>query len=60
MKNLFDIKLYGWLNAKSETFSMLCGETFTHGEVLAAHAAVVVLLLACGLAEWLEGGGASW
>lgn len=60
MKKLFDIKLYGWLNAKSETFSMLCGETFTHGEVIVAHLAVAGLFLACGLAEWLEKGGASW
>lgn len=60
MINLFDIKLYGWLNAKSETFSMLCGETFTHGEVIVAHLAVAGLFLACGLAEWLEGGGAPW
>lgn len=60
MKKLFDIKLYGWLNAKSETFSMLCGETFTHGEVIVAHLAVAGLFLVCGLAEWLEKGGASW
>lgn len=46
--------------AKSETFSMLCGETFTHGEVIVAHLAVAGLFLVCGLAEWLEGGGASW
>lgn len=46
--------------AKSDTFSMLCGETFTHGEVIVAHLAVAGLFLVCGLAEWLEGGGASW
>ncbi len=45
-----------WLSQKSETFSAICGETFTHGEVLLTHlgfVAVVILLL---VAEWLEGG----
>lgn len=60
MMNLFNTKLESWLMAKSETFSMLCGETFTHGEVIVAHLAVAGLFLACGLAEWLEGGGALW
>ena len=45
-----------WLNAKSETFSALCGEKFTHKEVLLAHAACVLLIVACGVAEWLGGG----
>lgn len=45
-----------WLSAKSETFSALCGEEFTHREVLIAHAACVLLVVACGVAEWLEGG----
>lgn len=45
-----------WLNAKSETFSALCGEEFTRKEVLIAHAACVLLVVACGVAEWLEGG----
>ena len=45
-----------WLNAKSKTFSALCGEEFTHKEVLLAHAACVLLIMACGVAGWLEGG----
>ena len=45
-----------WLNAKSKTFSALCGEDFTHKEVLLAHAACVLLIVACGVAGWLEGG----
>ena len=45
-----------WLGARSKTFSALCGEDFTHQEVVIAHAAVVLLVLACGFAEWLEGG----
>ena len=45
-----------WLNAKSKTFSALCGEDFTHKEVLLAHAACVLLIVACGVAGRLEGG----
>ena len=45
-----------WIGAKSETFSALCGEDFTHKEVLLAHAACVLLIVACGVAGRLEGG----
>jgi len=45
-----------WLGARSKTFSVLCGEEFTHKEVLLAHAACVLLIVACGVAEWLGGG----
>ena len=45
-----------WLNAKSKTFSALCGEDFTHKEVLLAHAACMLLIVICGVAGWLEGG----
>ncbi len=45
-----------WLSAKSPSFSALAGEDFTHKEVLLAHAACVLLIVACGVAEWLEGG----
>jgi hypothetical protein len=45
-----------WLSAKSETFSALCGEDFTRKEVLIAHAACALLIVACGVADWLEGG----
>lgn len=48
--------LQEWLDEKSEMFSALCGEGFTRMEVVKAHAFVVLVLLACGLAEWLEGG----
>lgn len=46
-----------WLDAKSDTFSALCGEDFTHMEVLIAHAAFMLLIVICGVAGWLEGGG---
>ena len=45
-----------WLSAKSESFSALCGEDFTRKEVLIAHVACALLVVACGVAEWLEGG----
>lgn len=50
MKKKFDT----WLNAKSETFSKLCGETFTHKEVLLTHLYIIGLILACSLAEALS------
>ena len=45
-----------WLDGKSETFSALCGETFTRREVLLTAAACVGLVLILGVAGWLEGG----
>ncbi|WP_036932206.1 hypothetical protein [Prevotella sp. HUN102] len=45
-----------WLRAESKTFTALCGERFTHGEVLLAHLFLIAMIAACGLAEWLEGG----
>lgn len=45
-----------WLGAKSKTFSALCGEDFTHKEVIIAHAAFMLLIVVCGVAAWLEGG----
>ena len=45
-----------WLGAKSKTFSALCGEDFTHKEVIIAHAALMLLIVVCGVAAWLEGG----
>ena len=52
-----------WWSAESKTFTLLCatekGETFTHGQVVLMNLAGVGLILACVIAEWLEG-GASW
>jgi hypothetical protein len=45
-----------WLSTESRFFSTLCGENFTHREVVLAHLFFVVLLMACSLAEYLEGG----
>lgn len=42
-----------WLDAKSDTFSALCGEDFTHKEVLLAHAACMLLIVICGLSSYL-------
>ena len=49
-------ELTRWLTAPSRIFTALCGEPFTHGEVLLAHLFLIVLFAACGVAEWLEGG----
>lgn len=49
-------KFSQWLNSESATFSRLCGERFTHKEVVLAHLFFVVFLAACIVAEWLEGG----
>ena len=48
--------LQEWWNAKSETFSQLCGEEFTHKEVALAHVGTVAFILLLGVAGWLEGG----
>ena len=47
-----------WLSAKSETFSSLCGEDFTHREVLLANLVAVAFIIIIGVAGWLEGGAA--
>lgn len=43
--------LRNWLNERSETFSKLCGEDFTHKEVLLCNALLIILMLAMLLAE---------
>lgn len=45
-----------WLNAKSETFSVLCGESFTHKEVVLTHVGLVVFFIILGVAGAMEGG----
>ena len=34
-----------WLSKRSNTYSYLCGENFTHGEVLKIHLGIVAMLL---------------
>ena len=41
-----------WLNAKSETFTALCGsegDVFTHGDVVKAHLALAAVLILIGI-----------
>lgn len=33
-----------WLNKESKTFSIICGERFTHAEVIMAHIVGLVML----------------
>ena len=50
-----------WLNAKSETFTALCGtegDVFTHGDVVKVHLGLLAFLIILGVAGWLEGGAA--
>jgi hypothetical protein len=48
-----------WLDAKSETFTALCGtegDTFTRRDVVRAHLYLVALFAIACVAGWLEGG----
>lgn len=47
-----------WWFTRSETFSRMCGEKVTHGEVILTNIGIMALLAACGLAEWI--GGLPW
>ncbi len=40
-----------WWNAKSTTFSAICGEDFTHKQVIIAHAAFALFIIVCCLVE---------
>lgn len=43
-----------WLEKKSDTFSLIAGEDVTCRDVVVTHIGIIVLILACGLAEWLS------
>ena len=43
-----------WLNGKSESFSVLCGEDFTRKEVALAHLGFSLFVLVSIFAGWLE------
>ncbi len=45
-----------WSSRKSETFSALAGEPFTHGQVVKAHAYLLLVAMVMCVAGWLEGG----
>lgn len=51
-----------WLSSESKSFTALCGESFTHGEVImTAIGTVAILYLAIigtWIANWLAGGAA--
>lgn len=44
-----------WWHGRNAAYSTMCHEEFTNGEVVLTHAAILVMLLACGLAEWMGG-----
>ena len=43
-----------WLSKRSNTFSTLGGESFTHGEVLMVHAWLLAMLLMGAIVNSLE------
>ena len=43
MKNIVS-SLDTWLNKESKTFSIICGERFTHAEVIMTHIVGLVML----------------
>ena len=43
-------KLEKWWDSRSLVF-----KDYTHGEVVLTHAAVIAMILACGIAEWIGG-----
>ena len=49
-----------WWNAKSGSYSRLCGEEFTHGEVVNVHLGIIAMYLFGALVKllvsWMEGG----
>ncbi|MBP3510590.1 MAG: hypothetical protein J6K19_00920 [Prevotella sp.] len=48
-----------WLDAKSETFTALCGtegDTFTRRDVVRAHLYLIGVFVIMCVAGWLEGG----
>lgn len=45
MKNsLFSTSFNDWLRKESKTFSILCGERFTHAEVIAANVVTFAMI----------------
>lgn len=46
-------KMIQWWDGRSKTFSHLCGESFSHGEVVMTAVGVFTLLLLCGIVETL-------
>jgi hypothetical protein len=51
-----------WLNAESKSFTAMCGESFTHAEVIMTAIGTVAILWMTGMAvyvaNWLAGGAA--
>lgn len=54
--------LRAWLSAESKSFTALCGESFTHAEVIITALGTVgifyLAIVATWVANWLAGGAA--
>lgn len=42
-------KFFNWMGRNNMTFSAICGETFTNGEVVYMHICLVVFLMLLGM-----------
>ena len=54
--------LRAWLSAESKSFTALCGESFTHAEVIITALGTMAIIYLAGvatwIANWLAGGAA--
>lgn len=50
------VNVAAWLMARNGWFSAFTGETVTNRHVVLAHLYMAVLVVACMVAGWLEGG----
>lgn len=54
--------IQAWLSAESKSFTALCGERFTHGEVIltgiGTMAIIYLAIVGAWIASWLAGGAA--
>ena len=55
MNNTMKKTIEKWWNRRNAAYSTMCNEEFTNGEVVLTHAGILVMLLACCLAEWMGG-----
>lgn len=48
-------KFKEWMNAESKSFSIICGERFSHKEVVLMHVYVIGLFIIVGIAGMIGG-----
>ena len=55
MRLLIKHRVQDWWHKRSETFSRCAGDDITNGEVVLTNVAIIVIIAACGFAEWIGG-----